>query len=202
MIQPINNTQPSFGKYALIQIPHKAFKNPKDYIAVEKEFIKICNKSVNMPSDWKCKIAKFFGRAICPKIDAFLESPYYSETIDSLQKMGNYSIEWARMHTGADINSPLKEGYHYFVVLTNEDFDVMAESYLNEEKKEERDIFISERIKQYIAKGLHYNDLINCAMVNEIANKDFNEVFESKNPEKYEIKNLSELPAIIKSIMK
>ncbi len=201
MIQPVNNSQPSFGKYAIVQVPHKAFKNTKNYIAIEDEFVRTCEKAVNMPSAWKCKIAEFFGKAICPKIDAYLESANYPELMESLNEIGGYSIDWAKLHTGANINPPRREGYHSFIILTGKEFDKMADVLFSNSKNIERDDFIKERIDNFKNSGKAISNLVVNAIVNELAIKEFDEVFGNVTPKTIEISSLSELPPIVESLM-
>ena len=201
MIQPVNNSQPSFGKYAVVQVPHEAFKNPKNYIAIEDEFIRTCEKAVNMPSAWKCKIANFFGKTICPKIDAYLESVNYPELMESLNEIGGYSIDWAKLHTGANINPPRRNGYHSFIILTGKEFDKMTDALLSDTKQAELYDFIRERINNFKNSGKAISDLVVNAIVNEIAMKEFDEVFGSIKPEVIEISNLSEVPQVVKTMM-
>lgn len=201
MIQPINNSQPTFGKYAIIQVPHKAFKNPKNYLAVEEEFVRICEKAIDMPSAWKCKIADFFGKAICPKFDAYLESPNFPEMMKSLKDIGGYSIDWVKLHTGADIKPPKREDYHSFIVLTGDEFDRMSEACLDESKQEEREDFMRKKIDNFKNSGRSYSKLLVDAIVNEIAVKEFEEVFADTKPAIVEISELSELPELVKTMM-
>ena len=201
MIQPINNSQPTFGKYAVVQVPHKAFKNPKNYLAVEDEFVRICEKAIGMPSAWKCIIADFFGKAICPKFDAYLESPHFPEMMKSLKDIGGYSIDWVKLHTGADIKPPKREDYHSFIVLTGNEFDRMAEACLDESKAEEREEFLKRRINNFKNAGRAFSPILVDAITNEIAVKEFDAVFKNITPETIEVSELTELPMIVKNLL-
>lgn len=201
MIQPVNNSQPSFGKYAVVQVPHNAFKNPKNYLASEDEFVRICEKAIDMPSAWKCKIAEFFGKAICPKFDAYLESPHFPEMMESLNKIGGYSLDWAKLHTGTELNPPKRDGYHSFIVLTGSEFDKMAEACLDNSKEDEREEFLRGRIDNFKKAGRSFSPILVDAITNEIAVKEFDSVFKNIVPETIEISDLTELPKIVKNLM-
>ena len=77
----------------------------------------------------------------------------------------------------------------------------MTDALLSDTKQAELYDFIRERINNFKNSGKAISDLVVNAIVNEIAMKEFDEVFGSIKPEVIEISNLSEVPQVVKTMM-
>ena len=94
MILPVNNNQPSFCKYSIIQIPKGAFVSSVDYLTVEKELTKLSKKAGEEKNILK-KITNFImGRKNHPNFESFLEQPLFANVMNYLEKNRNCSLEW------------------------------------------------------------------------------------------------------------
>lgn len=150
MIKPIfnNKLQTNFKGITIVNIPQKAFSNPKDS---EKSFDEFCEKFSEAAYSDSTKLEKTLAcaRKKHAKYLAELIGNGYFETI----KNTKYSIEWAQNHTGINLKKPMYKNTYSFYVFTKEDKNEVVKkfNFINLLKQKYR---IYKEKNQRIDKGL------------------------------------------------
>lgn len=124
-ITPVqNNNQKSFGSVNLVQVSKKAFRNPEDLFAVNKQFTNATNKLTGEVNYKLGTVLNLFGLGKkSNKTVTYLEQPGYAVIARELKKSGGCSTSWLSQNTGIPIAEPLSPSHHSFTVLTKEQKD-------------------------------------------------------------------------------
>lgn len=120
-----NNNQPSFKSINVIQIKKSTFKHPDNLVEIENGVNDIFHM---MTGEISGKSSGFFERIGLSKSKAkfysYLEQPRYVQIVESLKKMGGYSINWLSQNKKISIREPINEDYHSFFVYTDKHKDI------------------------------------------------------------------------------
>ncbi len=194
MLSLVNNNQPTFKQYSLVQVSKKAFHNPENYLESARIFGQILEKNLS-PVKKRFEIWPF---KIKPKrtFDFFLEQPGYAFLRDKLKQFGDYSLEWLSLHTGIDIKKPMKDKYHSFIVYSGSEYDDIKNILNYEHYQLYSYKILNEYFKRKSNPNLVTDDLWLAAKSNEVLSKSFNKCASKYTPKKYIVETLSELETI------
>lgn len=197
------NNQPNFKAIIHVQVPYDAFKFPKDLFKVEDEFGVVLAKATKEPFNIFNALASLTGQnknvpafVLSAKNNKrslfFLEQPIYSPLVKEVENLKQFiDPEGMKILQEDSALTPMKQGYHSFVVYTKAD-RAIALGVID---------IIKHSVDIYALLKSNRNRLaIAYVELNTIFKKALSEIPKTGPIKHVEVKSLSELPKIFEQI--
>lgn len=214
-----NKSNVNFKSIYLIKVQKTAFKNcnfktvvgkqinyVEDLKAINKEFNKALIKSIEVPGSFLHNIWSKIKKPIA----SYLECPLIDYLAANSKRRGHASLIWLQSRADVKIQAPLEKNYHSFFLFTKNDIANLEKakkafspkSYIKFLQEASKELPFNINMKPLDA-FLRKEDRESRALIN--SNNDVTKQLElliDKNKiEKFMIKDLSELPNVVKTLL-